>query len=64
MIVDFDLYDHGSLCVLIPMTRAAARWLSDNIGEDATTWGGGVVIEPRYVDDILLGIDDDGLTVK
>lgn len=61
---DFRYVDHGSLVVLQPITEAARRWVEDNIQSDAQYWCKGVVIEPRYVADIVEGLVADGLTVE
>ena len=60
---DFRFFDHGSITVLKPVSGGAQDWVDEHIPEDAQYWAGGVVIEPRYADDILGGIEDDGLTV-
>jgi len=59
---DFRILDAGSIAVLTPQNIAAIAWVENNIGEHQT-WAGGVVIEHRYVLDILTGIESDGLTV-
>ena len=60
--LDFALTNHGSICVLQPLPPEALEWVELHIPDDAQLWGkSGVVIEPRYVDDILAGIADDGL---
>ena len=64
MEADFTLSDQGSICILTPIGEAGETWLSENIGDDAMRWGAGVVIEHRYVDDIIEGIQNDGLTVE
>jgi hypothetical protein len=60
---DFTFNDHGSIAILTPLTEAAKDWVAVHLPDNALTFGGGVVIEPRYVDHILEGIDEDGLTV-
>jgi hypothetical protein len=35
--------------------------MQEHIGDGTLTWGGGVVIEPRYLEDIVLGARADGL---
>lgn len=62
---DFALQNHGSICILQPLSEAALRWLEDHVLTDETQlWGAsGVVIEPRYVETIVAGIYGDGLTV-
>ena len=60
---DFHLIDHGSICILRGATDAAREWMDEYLPEDALTWAGGVVIEPRYVDDIVSGLLADDLTI-
>jgi hypothetical protein len=62
---DFIISLHGSVCILTPRNDAAREWLDENIAEDALTWGpDSIVIEPRYAEPILMGLQDDGLTVS
>jgi len=71
---DFEVANHGSLMLLYPCNDAAREWIDVNIyGTDADTgipenevqwFGGGIVIEPRYIMDIIDGIEADGLDVK
>ena len=62
--LDFDVSNHGSICLLTPLTEAAQAWVAKHIPEDALRWGQcSIVIEPRYVEDILDGIVNDGLNL-
>ena len=60
---DFTFVDGGSVCLLIPATREARRWLDDNIGEDAIYFGQGLAVERRFAVQILDGIQADGFEV-
>lgn len=61
---DFLLTRHGSLALLEPLTPAGEEWAGDNlIHPETQLWGRAIVIEPRYVADILVGIAGDGLDV-
>lgn len=61
---DFAFSNHGSICVLMPLTRAARAWLECNvINEETQIWAGGVVVEPRYVGALVQGIYQDGFTI-
>lgn len=60
---DFAFRDHGSICLLQPLTRAAAQWVVDNLPGDAQRWCGAIVIEPRYVEPILLALEGDGFVI-
>jgi hypothetical protein len=60
---DFELCDHGSVCVLVPRTADAREWIEDHVDPAAMRWAGGVAIEPRYVADIIEGFQAEGLTL-
>jgi hypothetical protein len=65
---DFAIDLHGSIAMLWPQNEAGLDWIRENICDDHIRWGGGeyaaVVIEHRYIGDIVNGIHDDGLTIK
>jgi hypothetical protein len=61
--VDIRIINHDSIVLLKPLTPPAERWLDSMLAHNGLTWGGAYPIEPRYVDDILDGAHDDGLTV-
>lgn len=60
---DLEFRHEGSLFLVIPFTQEGRDWLNEHIAEDAQWWAGGVAVEPRYVEDILVGAQDDGLRV-
>jgi hypothetical protein len=61
---DFEFVNHGSICLLTPVSEAACEWIDEHLPEDATRWGQcSIVIEPRYANDILAGIFNDGLSL-
>ncbi len=63
-VVDVLVADHGSILILHALTAAAKDWVDHNLPEDAQRWGSdGVVVEPRYVDTILDGMQADGLSI-
>ena len=63
---DFTIQNEGSIILLHPDTEPAIRWVEDNIGQSNgyQPYWPTVVIEPRYVRDILDGIQAHGLTVE
>ncbi len=61
---DFLLTGSGSVYLLIPQTPAAREWRREHLPADALTLGPGVAVEWRYVEDIINGLQDDGLTVR
>jgi hypothetical protein len=61
---DFTVTNAGSLVLLTPNTNAAQQWIDEHIPSDAQTFGLSIVVEPRYIQDILYGIESDGLTIE
>lgn len=49
--------------LLHPFTEAARNWVAEHIPDDAQLFGEAVVIEHRYIGDIVRGIVADGLEV-
>jgi hypothetical protein len=56
--------NHGSVFVLQPMDGDAQDWCNDNINSEAMKWGGGIVVEHRYVEDIVIGFREAGGDVE
>lgn len=63
MNTDFTVRDEGSIFLLTPETPEADAWVAEHLPEDAMRFGKAVVIEHRYVSDIVDGIQADGLEV-
>lgn len=62
---DFILQRDASLCILYVQTEAAQQWVTDNVTGETTWWGkNGLVVEWRYIDDLIFGIENDGLAVQ
>ena len=64
---DLILEDHGSISILRPATEDGRAWVDENIFNDASlsvTWGGDIVVEHRYVREIVEGALRDTLTVR
>jgi hypothetical protein len=60
--MDFRLTNHGTICLLSPLTPAAHEWI-DTYVHAPMYWADSLVIEPRYVDGTVNGIECDGLSV-
>jgi hypothetical protein len=61
---DIAVENHGSLVLLDPLSQRAAQWLHDVVSEGAQWWGRALVVEPRYVVDIVRGAVENGLRVR
>lgn len=64
MPADFTVQNEGSIFLLRPLTEAARDWVAEHIPADAQTFGDAIVIEHRYIGDIVDGAQRDGLTVE
>lgn len=62
VIRDFDVENHGTIFLLRPLTETAREWIEEHIPGDAMTFGDAVVVEHRYINDILTGLHADELT--
>lgn len=62
---DFTLNAQGSIALLRPNTPGGEAWVNDNIGQESgyQPYWPTVVIETRFVENILAGIEEDGLIV-
>ncbi len=62
---DVTVLDHGSIVMLQPNSPEAIDWLEENIGEDNgyQPYWPTAVVEPRYVDAVIGGMQSDGLIV-
>jgi len=70
---DLQFHNLGSFASCVPMTDTGRDWLLENIGapdisdphyDQALDYAGGVIIEFRYLADIVNGARADGLVCK
>ena len=61
---DVHVIDHGSITIFLPTSDAGRERVANHIGSDAMRWAGGVVVEPRYLADIIDGAQAEGLVVS
>lgn len=62
--MDFTVENHGSIVLLRPHSDAAREWAKEHLPHDVMTFGHAFVVEPRYLDDLVAGIQNDGLVVS
>lgn len=62
---DFVLENHGSIFLLRPQNEQAIAWVDEHIGSENgfQPYWPTVVVEHRYISDIVQGIRNDGLAV-
>jgi hypothetical protein len=60
--VDFLCENHGSIFLLRPVSPTSFDWIESHLPSDRISFGNAVVVEPRYVWAILVGLQEAGLT--
>ena len=62
---DFMLDNFGSIFILTPKTKQAKAFLEEVVDPEAIWYGQGLAIEPRYVEDFVLRMqEEEGFTVE
>jgi hypothetical protein len=63
---DFAIESHGSIFLLKPLTPSAITWFEEHIAQDNgyQPHFPAVVVEHRYIADIVAGIQNDGLAAR
>jgi hypothetical protein len=66
MKIDFTVQNEGSIFLLRPITPAGMEWVQEHIGSDNgfQPMRPTVVIDHRYIADVVEGIRGDGLLVR
>lgn len=54
----FRVENHGTLCLIVPLTSEVTDWLNEHT--DAMWYGDALVCEPRYVEDLVEGMIEQG----
>jgi hypothetical protein len=60
---DFSVHNEGSIFLLHPLTYTR-EWIRENLPSDRMMFGEAVVVEHRFICDLLEGILADGLEVR
>jgi hypothetical protein len=63
---DFTVENHGSIFLLRPLNYSGREWIKENIGAENgyQPYFPTIVVEPRYLEDIIAGIKRDGLVAR
>ena len=64
--LDVDLaqvrVEHGSnIALLWPISDEAVAFVEEHVAPEAQTWGSALVVEQRYLDDLVAGMHAEGL---
>ncbi len=49
--------------LIVPVSESAELWLAEHVDADAVRVGRALVVEHRYIRDLLAGMADAGLTL-
>lgn len=62
---DVRVENHGTIVLVRPITVTGQDWCDYHMHYDhhVGVFGGAIVVEPRFVDDIVRGMINDGLVV-
>lgn len=61
---DVVVHGGGTVFIVTPITQAARDWVADSVNvPDYMRFGQGFAVEHRYVQDIIEGMQNDGLLV-
>lgn len=60
---DFLISGGGTVYLCIPMNSDAAAHLQMNVSDDAQWVGDSLVVEHRYIVDLILGLQEEGFSV-
>jgi hypothetical protein len=55
-----EVQNEGTIVLLRPLDMEAEEWFDENLDPDRQSFGKAIVVEPRYVADILEGFKTDG----
>jgi len=65
MTADVLIEDHGSIALFTPMTPDAHQWVEEHV--EVESWqlmGCSIACEPRYLCQLVEGMEEDGLVVQ
>ena len=62
--VDLLVHGEGSIYLLRPTSRRGQRWIDEHVSDDRQEWAGEIVVEHRFIGDIVCGAIADGLRVQ
>ena len=61
---DFFIRNEGSIFLVTPNTPPAGEHLTENVGDEAQWMGASLVVEHRYIQDLIARLQAEGFTVE
>jgi len=63
--VDVFIANHGSVWLVHMLTPKAEKWVQEHVEGEPLMWGkNALVVEPRYITNLMMGMARDGLGVS
>lgn len=61
---DIMVIKQGSIALLLPLSGMGRRWLDERLDDEVVRWGHSAPVEVKYLDAIIDGMLDEGITVR
>lgn len=61
---DLDFSFFGSIVLCTPITDEGRAWIEAHVSSESTWYGDALVVEPRYIDNLVAGAQADGLVCR
>lgn len=61
---DFRVSNHGSILLFSPENAAADAHIRQNVSDEVMWYGGALVVEHRYANDLAKALMDEGFDVR
>lgn len=62
--LDVEVRNEGTIIMVTPVSIEAKDWVEENVPLESWQWlGGAFAVEPQYVADLLIGMNESGLAV-
>ncbi len=63
--IDASVENHGSIFIIRPLSNTAKDWLAKYVDQNEyQPYRDAIIVEPRYVDDLVTGMQKGGLHVS
>ena len=60
----FNVEDHGSIVLIRPLSSDVQAWIEENVDPEAQWFGGALVCEPRFAEDIVHALAEEGFALQ
>lgn len=62
--VDAYVENHLTIFLVRPVSTRCKKWLDENVSKDSHHFGSALVVEHRYITDLVVGMASDGLVLR